>query len=255
MRKTSLLVALASLFFLFFILMIQSQLEQSSTASVPSIPTENTETTFEQSSILDLNDQESEAIASQVQTFPIQSNPSAKYYDLNSDYVGWLKIGGTVIDYPVVKSSDNKFYLNHDFYKDEHILGAIFMDYRNIGMGQDDHTILYGHYTQSGLMFAELDKFLSESFTNKNPTINFMDPYTKRTYKIFSVHVAEADSNYIKTSFKEDDLKKYAEKLKANSAYPIDSELKESPKLITLISCNYSVDDGRVYVHAYEITE
>ena len=38
------------------------------------------------------------------------------------------------------------------------------MDYRNIGMGIDRHTIIYGHYTRYGQMFGELDKFLNEDF-------------------------------------------------------------------------------------------
>jgi len=129
------------------------------------------------------------------------------------------------------------------------------MDYRNIGMGLDDHTILYGHYTQNGLMFADLEKYLSEEFTTENSTISFKEPYTDRTYEIFSVHVAPADSEYIRTSFKDDELEAYYEKLKGDSNFSIDSEFDSDQKLLTLISCNYTVDDGRVYVHAVEVTE
>ncbi|MDZ7835911.1 MAG: class B sortase [Alkalibacterium sp.] len=199
----------------------------------------------------DENNEEKEA----QEPFAFASNPSSDYYAMNSDYVGWIEVAGTRIDYPVVRGQDNEFYLEHDFYKEEHILGSIFMDYRNVGMGMDDHTILYGHYTKTGLMFADLDKYLSEEFTQNNSTIVFNDPFTDRTYEIFSVHVAPADSEYIRTSFQDDELEAYYEKLKASSNFPIESEFQEDQKMLTLISCNYTVDDGRVYVHAYEVTE
>lgn len=255
MKRKTLLLALATVFLILLDLSIRSHSEQSSTADVPSLLTETKESSLNQAAIIPVEDAESEDSEPVSDAFDFLSNPSAEYYEMNADYVGWLEIGGTVIDYPVVRGQDNEFYLEHDFYKEEHILGSIFMDYRNVGMGLDDHTILYGHYAKSGLMFADLDKFLSEDFTEENPTINFQDPYMDRTYKIFSVHVAPAGSDYIRTSFEEDALEMYYEKLKADSAYPIESEFKEDHKLLTLISCNYTVDDGRVYVHAYEVTE
>lgn len=255
MKRKTLLLALATVFLLLLNLSIRSHLEQSSTADVPPPTTDFNETRPTEASIFPVETSEPDKPVPGSNAFSFLANPSADYYELNSDYVGWLKIGGTVIDYPVVRGQDNEFYLEHDFYKEEHILGSIFMDYRNVGMGLDDHTILYGHYTQTGLMFADLDKFMTEDFTKKNPTISFQDPYTDRTYKIFSVHIASAGSDYIRTSFEDNELKTYYEKLKADSAYPIESEFKEDQKLLTLISCNYSVDDGRVYVHAYEVTD
>ncbi|SFC52267.1 sortase, SrtB family [Alkalibacterium subtropicum] len=255
MKRKALLLALATVFLLLLNISIRSHLEQSSTADVPSLSADFNEAPSVESSSSLVVDQDLDDPGSETDAFSFLANPSADYYEMNADYVGWLKIGGTVIDYPVVRGQDNEFYLEHDFYKEEHILGSIFMDYRNIGMGLDDHTILYGHYTQTGLMFADLDKFLSEDFTKENPTISFQDPYTKRTYKIFSVHVTPAGSDYIRTSFDGNELKAYYEELKADSVYPIESEFKADQKLLTLISCNYSVDDGRVYVHAYEVTE
>lgn len=259
MKKKLVLLALGTAFLLQLDIYMHATIEQSSTAEVPPI----TDSTDEKQSDEPSFYLDEESIAESIAEKPVEeanaltflANPSAEYYELNSDYVGWIEIAGTVIDYPVVRGQDNEFYLEHDFYKEEHILGSIFMDYRNIGMGLDNHTILYGHYTQTGLMFAELDKFLSEEFTEENPTISFQDPYTERTYKIFSVHVAPAGSAYIRTSFQGNELETYYDELKADSKFPIASEFEEDHKLLTLISCNYSVDDGRVYVHAYEVTE
>ena len=59
------------------------------------------------------------------------------------------------------------------------------MDYRNIGMGVDRHTIIYGHYSQNGQMFGELDKFLNEDFLKENLEFTFGDAYAERRYPIF----------------------------------------------------------------------
>ncbi|MFO8068663.1 MAG: class B sortase [Alkalibacterium sp.] len=259
MKKNLLLLALATAFLLQLNVLIRSNIEQSSTAEVPPLSTSADDERIDGATFYTNDEIIAEPIDEKPEedsnAFTFLSNPSAEYYSLNSDYVGWIEMAGTVIDYPVVRGQDNDFYLEHDFYKEEHILGAIFMDYRNVGMGLDDHSILYGHHTNTGLMFADLEKFLSEEFTAPNSTIEFQDPYSKRTYEIFSVHVSPADSGYIRTSFEGDDLATYYEELKAASSFPIESEFKPDQKLLTLISCNYTVDDGRIYVHAYEVTE
>lgn len=183
--------------------------------------------------------------------------PSNSYSDnvtINQDFTDWLSISNTAIDYPVVKGRDNEFNLEHDFYKDQHPFGSIFMDYRNVGMGYDQHTILYGHYTSNGNMFADLEKFLSEDFFNSNQTIVFQDLFTDRTYEIFSVHIAPADPYFINESFNNPDLTAYYEELKELSLFERETDFTGEEKLMTLISCNYTVNDGRVYVHAIEIT-
>lgn len=120
--------------------------------------------------------------------------------------------------------------------------------------GHDQHTILYGHYTSYGNMFADLEKFLSEDFFNSNQTIVFQDLFTDRTYEIFSVHIAPADPYFINESFNTPDLTKYYEELKELSLFERERDFTGEEKLMTLISCNYTVNDGRVYVHAIEIT-
>ena len=59
------------------------------------------------------------------------------------------------------------------------------MDYRNIGMGVDRHTIIYGHYTQNGQMFGELDKFLNEDFLQENLKLYSVTPMRKDDQDFF----------------------------------------------------------------------
>ena len=88
----------------------------------------------------------------------------AEYLEINPDYVGWLKIDGTIVDYPVARASDNTKYLNTTFRGNENMLGSIFMDYRC--NGEDlPHIIIYGHdaddVNKNKLMFGGLKDFMT----------------------------------------------------------------------------------------------
>ena len=182
-------------------------------------------------------------------------NEATEYYDLNSDYVGWLNIQDTAVDYPVVRGRDNDYYLHHNFYKEEDVLGTIFMDYRNVGMGLDKHTILYGHYAKYGQMFKDLDRYLSEDFLTNHSEFVFTDSFTKRTYKIFSVHPSDANADFVDVSFEEDEFTHFVDRLKDESIFSLETPVSAKDNILTLVTCNYDVDDGRLFIHAVEIME
>lgn len=187
--------------------------------------------------------------------FVFQANPYSEYYEQNSDYVGWLTFDSTRIDYPVVRGQDNAYYLKHNFYKEKDILGSIFMDYRNIGMGKDKHTILYGHYSKYGHMFADLEQLLDLTFLEDNSTFTFKDPYTNRQYAIFSIHVSPAESEYIPVHFEENEFDEFISSLKDKSVHPLDVSVTAKDRILTLVTCNYGIENGRLYVNAVEVVE
>lgn len=187
---------------------------------------------------------------------PIQfaSNPFAPYYSINPDFAGWLRIAETRVDYPVARGSDNTYYLEHSFKKKRSELGSIFMDYRNVGMGLDSHTVLYGHYTESGYMFGDLDRYLSRKYLDAHPEIIFTDPFTERRYRIFSVHVSPPDGALVDVDISGQEYLDYLNLLKERSLHKIDLEISESDRILTLVTCNYGIKDGRLFIHAVEIT-
>ena len=185
--------------------------------------------------------------------FSYQLNPASTFYSINPDYVGWIKVNNTKIDYPVVRGNDNEEYLDKNFKKENDVLGSIFMDYRNLGMGLDRHTVIYGHYTERGLMFGDLDKFADQSFAEENPTFTFATPQGEKTYEIFSVHISPSEGPYLDTQFKNTSYGEFQNMLKESSIYALDIELNEDLSIITLVTCNYAVEDGRLFLHAIEI--
>ena len=119
----------------------------------------------------------------------------AEYRAINSDVVGWIKIGNTNVDYPVVKSRDNIDYLTQNAKKEASKAGAIFMDYR-CGVN-DSHVIIYGHnMSKSKIMFAQMTNYANRSFYDANRTfeLTFGDKtYTYRVFSVYSVDVSDAD--------------------------------------------------------------
>jgi len=113
----------------------------------------------------------------------------------NNDMVGYIKIGDTKVNYPVLQTDNNRFYLDYDFDKNESKGGAIFADYRNRFDPYEisDNTILYGHNIATGNYFAALSnyhtlgtRFNDLEFYRTYPTIQFDTLYEKMEWKIFA---------------------------------------------------------------------
>jgi sortase B len=111
---------------------------------------------------------------------------------INGDYVFWLTIDGTTIDYPVVRGADNETYLSRSFYGEDNKFGALFIDYRCVG-DYVPHIIVFGHNTQSGHMFGDLKNFLDEDFLKEHPTITVTIGGRSVEYEI--VKVRQTDVN------------------------------------------------------------
>ena len=86
-------------------------------------------------------------------------NPFADYIEANDDFEGWIEIGGTSIDEPLVKGMDNEHYLNYYYLNSRNSAGSLYLDYRNQGNFYDNLMVIYGHYMQNGTKFRELHLF------------------------------------------------------------------------------------------------
>jgi sortase B len=105
--------------------------------------------------------------------------------EINPDYICWITIDGTTIDYPVVRGSDNKKYLGTSFYGVVNQYGTLFMDYRCVGEDLQ-HIIIYGQSSSHGDLFGNLWRFLDRQYLLKNPTISIKVNDRVLEYEIFS---------------------------------------------------------------------
>jgi sortase B len=180
-------------------------------------------------------------------------NPSLHWINTNPDYVGWLRVEGTNIDYPLVGSKDNKDYLKLDFHRKRSDAGAIFMDYRNAGNFNDRHTVLYGHNMRNRTMFSQLDAFASQEFFSSSPLIELRGLYETKYYSVFSVHSVVADDYVIQVTFNDETYETYLNSLRSLSLYESDLVFDRELGLLSLVTCSDDLRNGRLIVHAIEV--
>lgn len=175
-----------------------------------------------------------------------------KLLTINSDTVGWLTVKGTKIDYPVVKTSDNSYYLKRNFNREKDYNGWVFMDYRNNAKSLDSNTIIYAHNRYySGVMFGTLNNVTKNNWRNNpdNLYITFNSMYEQMTWKVFSIYNIEVTSDYLYTNFNtNEEYQKFINLIKDRSNLKFDTEVTTQDKILTLSTC---LDNNRrLVVHA-----
>lgn len=175
----------------------------------------------------------------------------------NPDTVAWFKLEGTNIEYPVVKTTDNEFYMNHSFDKSKNSAGWVFMDYRNKLDGKDQNMVIYGHNRRDGSMFGTLKKILTKDWLEN--TDNFIIPFIteneKLRYQVFSVYKIEKENYYITTNFKTNpEFQEFIDKIKSRSIKNFGIIPRLGDSILTLSTCADN-DNYRVVLHAKKISE
>lgn len=89
---------------------------------------------------------------------------------VNRDIVGWLRIDGTDINYPLLQSADNDYYLSRNYLKEWATAGSVFIDYRNAPDLTDNLTIIYGHRMSYGKMFSDVTKYTDRNYFDNHQT-------------------------------------------------------------------------------------
>lgn len=201
---------------------------------------------------------ESEPISSEKQKVLDQ------YKDLyaeNQDMTGWLSIDGTMIDYPVMQCDDNEYYLHHDFYGKEDKYGCLFVkDIADVNT-PGTNFIIYGHNMKDGSMFGDLDRYKDESFYQEHSLISFHTLYEERTYEIMSVFLSQVydkDEDVFKyyefyQADTENEFLGFYENVKKMSLYDTGVTAEYGDTFLTLSTCAYHVEDGRLVVVAKRI--
>lgn len=170
----------------------------------------------------------------------------------NKDTIGWIKLEGTNVNYPVVQGTDNSYYLNHSFDKSYNKAGWVFMDYRNDYETLNKNTIIYAHARVDGTMFGTLKKVLNEEWhkNKSNHIIKFSTITKNYLWQIFSVYETKKESYYLTTKFSSDnDFNNFINALKERSIFNFSATPKINDKIITLSTCKDS-KGNRIVVHA-----
>lgn len=183
---------------------------------------------------------------------------------INSEIDGWLKIDNTEINLPVCKADDNKFYSNHNYYKEQSRFGALYFDSNTIieRDKQNQNIVVYGNNTLNGSMFGSLKEYKSIKYMKQNFKINLCTEYASKDYLIFAVMIVTDDPKqngenfiYNKIDFIDNnDFNDWIAQVKTRSLYKTDATISETSQILTLVTDSSEFVGAKLVIMAYNDT-
>ena len=190
-----------------------------------------------------------------------EESNSAKFAalrDQNSDFIGWISIEDTKLDFPVMYAPNNKdFYLRHDFNKEYSIYGVPYLDEKTtLGANdQSENLIIYGHNMKTGTIFGCLTGYKDADYYEEHPYVQFDTVYGDATYEVFAAFSIDvvADTSFVYNQYvdmDEDTYNTYVDEVISRSDVDTGIRPAYGEQLLTLSTCEYSSDNGRYVVVA-----
>lgn len=181
-------------------------------------------------------------------------------YRENSDLVGWLSIEDMKIDYPVMQCEDDEYYLHHDFEGKDSKYGCLYVRER-ADLENGTNFVIYGHNMKDGSMFGDLDFYREEDFYREHSKIAFDTLYEEYTYEIVAVFLSqiygENDDVFKYYQFyeaeTEEEFDDFYDNIKKMSLYDTGVEAEYGDTFLTLSTCAYHVNNGRLAVVAKRV--
>lgn len=202
---------------------------------------------------------EQEPVEEETTPEPTISEKYLAVYQQNSDFVGWLTIEGTDIDYPVMQTpQEPDYYLKRGFDGSYSRYGVPYMQ-SNCVIGTSDNLIIYGHNMNNGTMFADLCEYEQEEFYQEHKTVRFDTLYEEAEYEIIAAFktVAYSDSGFAYHHFVHADdqteFDSYVSRCRELALYDTGVSAQYGDQLLTLSTCEYSRTDGRMVIVAKKI--
>lgn len=178
--------------------------------------------------------------------FPNFTIDFEKLSQVNGDLIAWIYMKAADINYPVVQTSDNDFYLYHTFEQHVNSVGCIFMDCNGDKQFQDYNTFLYGHNMKNGSMFGTLKKLRNEPEQYEEDPYFYI--YTEKgvgKYFIYSYYITEPDSEQYNEVTTKKEYASYIEKARKHSEISINQDISEDKNTVTLSTCSSTGDNPK----------
>lgn len=171
--------------------------------------------------------------------------------EINPDYVMWIQIDDTKIDYPVVQR-DNSYYLKHDFMGEKNNHGTIFLD-ESCEL-EDMFLLLHGHHMKDGTMFGGLKEYKKADFREKHKELTLSWETEEENYEFFagaSIDLLNPECFHFEVlPQSEEELKTYLQQLKDASFWYESPEWEEDTRFVVLSTCDYGTEEQRLILVA-----
>ncbi len=189
-------------------------------------------------------------------------NPYADSFLANSDMAAWIVIPGTNIDYPVMWTPrDEEYYLYRDFNGGHNNNGCLILDTDSSLDPLTTNLIIHGHNMNSGAMFGRLFDYENAAYCEEHKNIILYTKGLERKYEVISVFRSQV---YKKTDqvFKfykffqadtQEEFDDFYQNIKAMSLYDTNVTAEFGDHFLTLSTCSYHVEQGRLVVVAKEV--
>jgi sortase B len=192
---------------------------------------------------------------------PVMMPGYAELHEQNPHMVGWIKIEGTKMDYPVMHSPDKpNFYLEHDFDGNKSARGCIYAREECDLFEPTDNITLYGHNMRDGSMFASLNAYVNKETWDYNSLIFFDNLYEAHVYQIFAVFTTTASVgegfpyHQMDDAYDEEEFADFIRNCKDLQLYETGITPVYGDKIICLSTCEYSQENGRLVVAAVRMS-
>jgi sortase B len=182
-----------------------------------------------------------------------EPEPPGKNFDaLQQEYPGivaWISCEGPAIDFPVMQTTDNDYFLANLPNGKKNKLGSIFLDYRNSADFVDRNSLIYGHNMKSGDMFGSLKYYRNQSFYDEHPVMTLYLPEKEYTLKLIAGYVLDSAHETPPLIFQdEDDFNKYIKDIRRRSFFKNDVDVVPEDRLICLCTCTAPSSDVRLII-------
>ena len=180
-------------------------------------------------------------------------------YEQNNDFVGWIQIDGTNINYPVMQTPDNPdYYLKHSFEKTWSSYGVPYLDEACV-IGQSNNLVIYGHHMSNGSMFCDLELYSDPAFCMDHPVIRFDTLTSFGEYEVIAVFRYNTNQETFRydreVNMDETRFSWFMEQVHARELFSTGKDASFGDQLLTLSTCEYTYKNGRLVVVARKVVQ
>lgn len=165
-------------------------------------------------------------------------------WQINGDIIAWIYCPGTPINYPVVQSDDNEYYLRRLLDGSWNIGGTLFLDYRCTADFTGRNNIIYGHHMKSGAMFGSLVRYRNQSYYDEHPVMYLATPAQLYRVELFAGCTIDAMDNIYAANPPDEQI----ERMTRRSNFTPDHAVDLSGPILTLSTCAYDFENARYVV-------
>ncbi len=171
--------------------------------------------------------------------------------DINPDVVAWILIPETKINYPIVQTDDNEYYLDRLFDRSPSKVGAIFLDAGSTALLDGKNNIIYGHNMNDGSMFTDITRYVDSDFFDEHRTIYISTPEMNYALQAEFAFVCNASTQIAQFDFTNDEhFSDFVTGLLAGASVSRVEDVDQIDQLFCLATCSYQYYDARTILCA-----